>query len=104
MPRERRPGPKSAKEIGLTLTCRVFVCVTCFSSVDPKSESTLGLPAELLRSQLGRPTTYEQALDCLYNIEILDVSRGCTFHYKMENNRLITVFLSNCFGRIHLAI
>jgi len=43
---------------------------------------------------------YEQALVCLSNREIVDVSRGCTFHCKMANNR----FFSNCFGLICLAI
>jgi len=31
--------------------------------------------------------TYEQALVCLSNREIVDASRGCTFHCKMANNR-----------------
>ena len=30
--------------------------------------------------------TYEQALVCLSNREIVDASRGCTFHCKMANN------------------
>ena len=36
-------------------------------------------------------TGYEQALVCLSNREIVDASRGCTFHCKMANNRLMTV-------------
>jgi len=36
-------------------------------------------------------TQYEQAIVCLSNREIGDASRG-TFHCKMANNRLITVF------------
>jgi len=47
---------------------------------------------------------YEQALVCLSNREIVDASRGCTFHCKMANNRLITVFVNNCVGLIYLAI
>ena len=42
----------------------------------------------------------EQALVCLSNREIVDASRGRTFHCKMANNR----FFSNCFGLIYLAI
>ena len=34
----------------------------------------------------------DQALVCLSNREIVDASRGCTFHCNMANNRLITVF------------
>ena len=30
---------------------------------------------------------YEQALVCLSNREIVDTSRGCTFHCKMANSR-----------------
>ena len=30
---------------------------------------------------------YEQALVCLSNREIVDASRGCTFHCKMASNR-----------------
>ena len=30
---------------------------------------------------------YEQALVCLSNRELVDASRGCTFHCKMANNR-----------------
>jgi len=33
----------------------------------------------------------EQALVCLSNGEIVDASRGRTFHCKMANNRLLTV-------------
>jgi len=33
------------------------------------------------------PIYYEQALFCLSNREIVDASRGCTFHCKMANNR-----------------
>jgi len=35
----------------------------------------------------GRQYSYEQALVCLCNREIVDASRGCTFHCKMANNR-----------------
>ena len=35
---------------------------------------------------------YEQALVCLSNGEIVDASRGRTFHYKMANHCFITVF------------
>jgi len=31
---------------------------------------------------------YEQALVCLSNREIVDASRGCTFHCNMANNRV----------------
>jgi len=31
--------------------------------------------------------TNEQALVCLSDREIVDASRGCTFHCKMANNR-----------------
>ena len=34
------------------------------------------------------PALHEQALVCLSNREIVDASRGCTFHCKMANNRL----------------
>jgi len=34
----------------------------------------------------------EQALVCLANREIVDASRGRTFHCKVANNRLITFF------------
>jgi len=30
---------------------------------------------------------HEQALVCLSNREIVDASRGCTFHCKLANNR-----------------
>ena len=46
----------------------------------------------------------KQALVCLSNREMVDASRGCTFHCKMANNRLITVGFSNCVGLIYLAI
>jgi len=36
---------------------------------------------------------HEQALVCLSSREIVDASRGCTFHCEMANNRLITVFI-----------
>jgi len=42
----------------------------------------------------------EQALVCLSNREIVDASRGRTFHCKTANNR----FFFNCFGLIYLAI
>ena len=47
----------------------------------------------------GEEASHEQALVCLSNREIVDASRGCTFHCKMANSR----FFSNCFGRIYLA-
>jgi len=47
---------------------------------------------------------YEQALVCLSNREIVDASRGSTFHCKMTNNSIITVLFSNCVGLIYLAI
>ena len=46
---------------------------------------------------------YEQALVCLSNREIVDASRRRTFHCKMANNRLLTVFLK-WVGLIYLAI
>ena len=36
--------------------------------------------------------SYEQALVCLSNREIVDASRGRPFHYKMANDRSITDF------------
>ena len=42
----------------------------------------------------------EQALVCLSNREIVDASRGRTFHCEMANN----LFFSNCFGLTYLAI
>ena len=57
-----------------------------------------------LYSILPLPILYEQALVCLSNRETVDASRGRTFHCKMANKRLITVFFSNSFGLIHLAI
>jgi len=47
---------------------------------------------------------YEQALVCLSNREVVDASRGCTFHCKMACNCLLTVVFSNWFGLIYLAI
>ena len=43
---------------------------------------------------------YEQALVCLSNREIVDASRGRTFHCKMAKYR----FFTNRFGLIYLAI
>ena len=48
--------------------------------------------------------THEQALVCLSNREIVDASRGRIFHCKMANNRLITVFFSNCVGLFYVTI
>jgi len=45
-------------------------------------------PANVLLTSAGN----EQALVCLPNREIVDASRGRTFHCEMANNRLITVF------------
>jgi len=42
----------------------------------------------------------EQALVCLSNRELVDASRGRTFHCETANNR----FFFNCFGLINLAI
>ena len=47
---------------------------------------------------------YEHALVCLSNREIVNASRGRTFHCKMANKRLRTVFLANWFGLIYVAI
>jgi len=47
---------------------------------------------------------YEQALICLSDREIVDASRGRTFHCKMANDRLFTCFCSNGVGLIYLAI
>jgi len=59
-----------------------------------ESEADLAIPKVRLGLDtiLSWPTLYEQALVCLSNREIVDASRGCTFHCKMANNRLITVF------------
>jgi len=46
----------------------------------------------------------EQALVFLSNREIVDASRGCTFHCKMANTRLTTAVFSNCVGLIYLAM
>ena len=51
--------------------------------------------------QTGGP---EQALVRRSNREIVDASRGRTFHCKIAKNRLRTVFFSNCVALIHLAI
>jgi len=40
----------------------------------------------------GRCGPNEQFLVCLFYREIVDASRGRTFHCKMANNNLITVF------------
>jgi len=49
-------------------------------------------------------TRYEQAaLGCLSVREIVDTSRGRTFHCKMAKPRLITVFFKGV-GLIYLAI
>ena len=50
--------------------------------------------------QASRCQLNEQALVCLFNIDIVDASRGCTFHCKMANKGLITVFFSNLFGLV----
>jgi len=61
--------------------------------------------APLLRARSPKPVSfYEQALVFLSNREIVDASRGRTFHCKMANNRLITVFFSNWVGLIYLAV
>jgi len=55
----------------------------------------VGWCGESLDSPLGLDALHcmhEQALGCLSNREIVDASRGRTFHCKMANNRLITVF------------
>jgi len=48
----------------------------------------------------GGGAAYEQALVCLSNEEILDVSRGRPFHCKMANCRLFSLGA----GLIYLAI
>ena len=37
-------------------------------------------------------TMHAQALACLSNREVIDATKGRTFHCKMANNRQITVF------------
>jgi len=46
-------------------------------------------------------SAYEQALVCLSNRDIVDASRGHTFHRKMANNRY---FFNNRFDLIYVAI
>ena len=49
-------------------------------------------------------TSYEQALVCLSNREMIDASRGRRLHRRMANNRLTTIFFSNYVGLIYSAI
>jgi len=51
-----------------------------------------------------REHIHEQALVCRSNREIVDVSKGRTFHCKMANNCVITGLVSNSVVLIHLAI
>jgi len=44
------------------------------------------------------------ALVCFYNREIVDAIIGRNCHYKMANNRYITVCFSDCVGLIYIAI
>jgi len=65
-----------------------------FTAPPPISSSSL-TPSFPLRHQHGpqHPGRYPQALVCLSNREIVDASRGRTFHCKMANNRVIAFFL-----------
>ena len=45
-------------------------------------------------THLPGATRYEQALVCLSNREIVDASRGCTFHCKTANHRFCSLIVS----------
>jgi len=51
-----------------------------------------------------KPSVNEQSLVCLSNREVVEASRRRPFHFKVANNRLITVIFSTGVGLIYVSI